>query len=71
MGVFSFQRDDNGTVVKGNKRQPTIEDDVMIYAGATILGGDTIIGKGQIIRGDVWLTRSVSPYRKVQKCIEF
>ena len=43
------------------KRHPTIGDDVVIYANATILGGDTIIGAGSIIGGNVWLTRSVPP----------
>ncbi len=41
------------------KRHPTIEDDVIIYSGATILGGNTIIGKGSVIGGNVWLTYSV------------
>ncbi|HEX2606141.1 MAG TPA: serine acetyltransferase [Flavisolibacter sp.] len=41
------------------KRHPTIEDDVVIYAGATILGGDTIIGRGSIIGGNVWITHSI------------
>lgn len=43
------------------KRHPTIEDNVVIYAGATILGGKTIIGKNSIIGGNVWLTRSIEP----------
>ena len=43
------------------KRHPTIEDDVVVYAGATILGGDTVIGKGSIIGGNVWLTHGVPP----------
>jgi len=43
------------------KRHPTIEDDVIIYAGATILGGETRIGYGCIIGGNVWLTKSVPP----------
>lgn len=47
------------------KRHPTLEDDVIIYAGATILGGDTVIGKGSIIGGNVWLTKSVPPGSKV------
>jgi serine O-acetyltransferase len=42
------------------KRHPTIGDDVVIYANATILGGDTVIGNGSRIGGNVWLTRSVS-----------
>ena len=47
------------------KRHPTIEDDVTIYAGATILGGDTTIGKGSIIGGNVWITESVPPGSKI------
>ncbi|HWA15357.1 MAG TPA: serine O-acetyltransferase, partial [Gemmatimonadales bacterium] len=43
------------------KRHPTIEDDVVIYANATILGGETVIGAGTIIGGNVWLTHSVAP----------
>ena len=43
------------------KRHPTIEDNVVIYAGATILGGKTIIGKDSIIGGNVWLTKSIEP----------
>jgi len=43
----------------GSKRHPTIEDDVVIYAGATILGGDTVIGRGAVIGGNAWVTASV------------
>ena len=43
------------------KRHPTIEDDVVIYANATILGGDTVVGAGSVIGGNVWLTHSVPP----------
>ncbi len=49
----------------GIKRHPTVEDDVVIYSGATILGGDTVVGKGSIIGGNVWLTVSVPPGTKV------
>ena len=42
-----------------------IEDDVVIYAGATILGGDTVIGRGSVIGGNVWLTHSVPPGTRV------
>ncbi|HEX8941299.1 MAG TPA: serine O-acetyltransferase EpsC [Candidatus Limnocylindrales bacterium] len=45
----------------GSKRHPTIEDDVVIYANATILGGETVIGAGSVIGGNVWLTESVPP----------
>ena len=41
------------------KRHPTIEDNVIIYANATILGGNTVIGKGSVIGGNVWLTESI------------
>jgi serine O-acetyltransferase len=47
------------------QRHPTIEDDVVIYAGATILGGDTTIGKGAIIGGNCWVTKSVPPASRV------
>ena len=47
------------------KRHPTIGDDVVIYANATILGGETVIGHGSRIGGNVWLTRSVPPYSVV------
>ncbi len=46
---------------KGTKRHPTIGDDVIIYANATILGGDTVVGRGSRIGGNVWLTKSVAP----------
>ena len=49
----------------GIKRHPTVEDNVIIYSGATILGGETVVGKGSIIGGNVWLTRSVQPGTKV------
>ena len=47
------------------KRHPTIEDNVIIYAGATILGGETIIGRQSIIGGNVWITKSVAPFSRV------
>jgi serine O-acetyltransferase len=47
------------------KRHPTIENDVIIYAGSTILGGETVIGHDSIIGGNVWLTESVSPFSLV------
>ncbi len=59
LGAKSFKLDDTGNPVKGIKRHPDIEDDVIIYSGATILGGDTVIGKGSVIGGNVWLVSSV------------
>lgn len=49
-----------GQTLRGQKRHPTIEDDVVIYAGTTILGGETVIGKGSTIGGNVFLTHSVA-----------
>jgi serine O-acetyltransferase len=60
LGAKRFQKDDNGVLVKGNARHPIVEDDVVIYAGATILGRITI-GRGSTIGGNVWLTHSVPP----------
>jgi serine O-acetyltransferase len=53
--------DKDGRPRKGEKRHPDIEDDVIIYANATILGGKTVIGKGAIIGGNTWITKSVPP----------
>ncbi len=60
LGAKRFPVDEHGALVKGNVRHPIVEDDVVIYAGATILGRITI-GRGSTIGGNVWLTRSVSP----------
>lgn len=51
--------------LQGIRRHPTIEDDVIIYAGATILGGETVIGQDSVIGGNVWLTESVPPFSTV------
>ena len=58
LGAKRFPADENGVLIKGNARHPIVEDDVVIYAGATILGRVTI-GRGSTIGGNVWLTRSV------------
>ncbi|WP_256206060.1 serine O-acetyltransferase EpsC [Nitrosomonas oligotropha] len=60
LGAKRFPVDENGALVKGNLRHPIVEDDVVIYAGATILGRITI-GRGSTVGGNVWLTRSVPP----------
>ena len=65
LGAFSFDKDATGQLVRNTKRHPTIEDDVVIYAGATILGGETVIGRGSVIGGNVWLTHSVPPGTRV------
>lgn len=61
LGARSFELDSDGNPVKSVKRHPDIEDNVVIYAGATILGGDTRIGHGSVIGGNTWLTHSVPP----------
>ena len=60
LGAKRFAKDENGALIKGNLRHPIVEDDVVIYAGATILGRITI-GRGSVIGGNVWLTHSVPP----------
>jgi serine O-acetyltransferase len=60
LGALSFTKDERGRIIKGGKRHPTIEDDVTIYAEATILG-DITIGKGSIVGGNVWIKESVPP----------
>jgi serine O-acetyltransferase len=60
LGGLSVRKED-----ASKKRHPTIEDNVVIYAGASILGGETLIGEGSIIGGNVWLTKSVPPNTKV------
>ena len=58
-----------GQSLRSVKRHPTIEDNVIVYAGATILGGETVIGRGSIIGGSVWLTESVPPGSRVMMAI--
>jgi len=59
LGALSFPRDEEGNIVRGSKRHPTIEDGVVIYANATILGGNTVIGKNSVIGASVWITKGV------------
>jgi serine O-acetyltransferase len=65
LGALSFPKDERGQLIRGTKRHPTVEDDVVVYAGATILGGETVIGRGSVIGGSVWLTASVPPWTRV------
>lgn len=64
LGARNFPADENGNLVKGIQRHPIVEDDVVIYGGANILGRITI-GSGSVIGGNVWLTRSVPAGSKV------
>jgi serine O-acetyltransferase len=66
LGAKSFPSDGDGMLVKGHARHPIVEDDVVIYAGATILGRVTI-GRGAVIGGNVWLTHSVAPGANVSQ----
>ena len=66
LGALSFPKDEaTGMLMKGHKRHPNVEDNVVIYAGATILGGDTTIGHDSEIGGNVWLMDSIPPYSRV------
>jgi serine O-acetyltransferase len=60
LGALSVNKED-----AERKRHPTLEDNVVVYAGATILGGETVIGHDSVIGGNVWLTRSVPPHSKI------
>ena len=60
LGAKHFPVDEDGILIKGNARHPIIEDDVVIYAGATVLGR-IVVGRGSTIGGSVWLTQSVAP----------
>ena len=64
LGAKSFPLDEDGNPMKGIPRHPIVEDDVVVYAGATILGRITI-GKGSSVGGNVWLTASVPPGTRV------
>lgn len=65
LGALNFPRDKNGQVIRRARRHPTIGNCVVIYAGATILGGETFIGENSVIGGNVWLTESVPPDTRV------
>jgi serine O-acetyltransferase len=65
LGALSFPKDEKGQLVRDTKRHPTIEDDVVIYAGATVLGGETIIGQGAVVGGSCWIIHSIPPGTKV------
>lgn len=65
LGALSFPTDADGNIIRTMKRHPTIEDRVVIYASATILGGKTVIGHDSVVGSSVWLTRSVEPHTTV------
>lgn len=65
LGAVSFPKDTAGNIIRGSKRHPTLENDVVVYANATILGGETVIGHHSVVGSSVWLTSSVDPYTMV------
>ena len=65
LGALSFATDGEGNLVRGHKRHPTLEDRVVIYANATILGGETTVGHDAVVGSSVWLTQSVAPFTTV------
>ena len=65
LGALSFDTDADGNVLRGVKRHPTLEDRVVIYANATVLGGGTVVGHDSVIGSSVWLTRSIEPHTTV------
>jgi len=65
LGALSFPRDAQGNIIRGRKRHPTLEDNVVVYANATILGGETVVGHHAVVGSSVWLTHSVEPYTVV------
>ena len=68
LGAKRFPRDSDGHLEKGLARHPIVEDDVVIYAGATILGRVTL-GRGAVIGGNVWLTHDVAPGANVTQAV--
>ncbi len=66
LGAKSFPLDADGKPIKASRGHPIVEDDVIIYSGATVLGRITI-GRGSVIGGNVWLTHSVPPRSRVQQ----
>jgi len=65
LGALSFPTDAEGNLVRGKKRHPTLEDRVVIYANATVLGGETVVGHDSVIGSSVWVTKSVAPHTTV------
>lgn len=68
LGAKSFPKDEEGHLIKGQARHPILEDKVVVYAGATILGRITI-GQGSIVGGNVWLTHSVAPHSHITQAM--
>lgn len=65
LGALSFSKDTEGKIIREAKRHPTIEDNVVIYANATVLGGKTVVGHDSVLGSSVWVTSSVDPHTTV------
>ncbi|MBI5536392.1 MAG: serine acetyltransferase [Deltaproteobacteria bacterium] len=65
LGALSLSSKKVKELRAGPKRHPTLEDDVIVYSGATILGGETVIGRGTIVGGNCWIVESVPPHSRV------
>lgn len=70
LGAKSFPLDEHGRPIKHIQRHPTVEDDVVVYSNSTILGGDTVIGKGTTVAGNVFLMQSTPPRSLVTRPAE-
>jgi len=62
LGAMSFPKDERGRLIRGHKRHPTVENNVTIYANATVLGGETRLGEGTVVNGSVFITSAVPTY---------
>ncbi len=65
LGALSFPKDEGGNLIRTTKRHPTICDNVVIYSGATILGGKTVIGEGAVVGGNTWVIESAAPGERI------
>lgn len=65
LGALSFPKDEEGAIIRGIKRHPTIGNNVVIYSGATLLGADAVVGDNVIIGGNVWITSPVAPGTRI------
>jgi len=65
IGALFFPRDEAGYMIRKTKRHPTVEEGVVLYANATVLGGDTVIGHHSVVGSNAWITESIPPYSKV------
>ncbi len=65
LGALSHPKDERGRVIRNTKRHPTVEDSVTLYANATVLGGQTVVGEGSVVGGSVFLTRGIPKRSRV------